>query len=397
MVYTGGMPRYPDAAERTRDITGSVFEKFRSKMEARGDDLVKLHIGDSYAPPPYRLPFDDDFLRASPGFNRYCDTFGIAPLREALAAKLREDNALYDVDPDRILVTAGATNALSASVQSLVDPGDEVIVLSPYWPFFRGMVKMAGGTVVEVPFYTVLYDDPVANAGSIIEPHVTDRTVAVYLNSPNNPSGKVLSRRHLEEVAELVLANDLWLISDEAYDGMTFDDNEHVSIARFPGMFERTLSIFTFSKVFMFSGLRLGYVASDELAIQTLNKTMVHQLYSPSTVAQQMMVEPVRTRREWRDAFVSHSEDLRDMFLERLRITPPVPDGAYYFFFSLAPYLGDRPYWNMFNALMDAGVSVAPGADFGAGFDDYIRICFAGEPPNRLETAIERLNKVFSG
>lgn len=389
------MPRYPEFAERTRLISGSVFEKFREKMEAQGDRLVKLHIGDSYAPPPYGLPVVDDFLRSNHGFNRYCDTFGIAPLREALTAKLREDNGVVQVTPDTVLVTAGATNALSASVQSIVDPGDEVIVLSPYWPFFRGMVRMAGGEVVEVPFYTRLYDDPVANAASLIEPHLTGRTVAVYLNSPNNPSGKVLSRRHLEEVAELVRAHDLWLFSDEAYDGMTFDGNERVSPASFPGMFERTLSIFTFSKVFMFSGLRLGYVATDEAAIRTVNKTMVHQLYSPSTIAQQMMVEPVKTRATWRRAFVSHTEDLRDMFLERLRITPPVPDGAYYFFFSLLPYLGTRTTSEVVDACMDAGVSVAPGGDFGAGFEDYIRICFAGEPPHRLEKAIDRLNGVF--
>jgi N-succinyldiaminopimelate aminotransferase len=391
------MPRYPDVAERTTLISGSVFEKFRSRMEEQGERLVKLHIGDSYAPPPYPLPIDDAFLRGHHGFNRYCDTFGIASLREALTMKLREDNGLVQVTPDRVLVTAGATNALSASVQSLVDPGDEVIVLSPYWPFFRGMVTMAGGRVVEVPFYTVLYDDPVANAASLLEPYVTDRTVAVYLNSPNNPSGKVLSRRHLEEVAELVHTHNLWLLSDEAYDGMTFNGREHISVGSLPGMFDRTLSIFTFSKVYMFSGLRLGYVVSDEAVIRTINKTMVHQLYSPSTVAQQMMVEPVRSRAQWREAFVHHSEDLRDMFLERLRITPPVPDGAYYFFFSVAPYLAGRSYDEVFDACMDAGVSVAPGADFGDGFDDYIRICFAGEPPNRLETAIERLNEVFPG
>jgi aspartate/methionine/tyrosine aminotransferase len=248
---------------------------------------------------------------------------------------------------------------------------------------------------VEVPFYTALYDDPVANAASLIEPHITERTVALYLNSPNNPSGKVLSRRHLDEVAELARAHDLWLIADEAYDGMTFDGNEHISVASLPNMFERTISVFTFSKVFMFSGLRLGYAVSEECAIRTINKTMVHMLYSPSTLAQQMMVEPVKTRRQWSEAFVRHAEDLRDMFLERLRITPPVPDGAYYFFFSLLPYLGTRTYDEVFNECMNTGVSVAPGADFGKGFEDYIRICFAGEPPQRLEQAIERLNGVF--
>jgi len=388
------MPKYSRVAERTQHITGSVFEKFRPKMDAKGDDLVKLHIGDAYAPPPYRIPIDAEFTRGHPGFHRYCDTFGIAPLREALSEKVRRDNGL-DAGPEHILVTAGCTNALSVAVQTLVSPGEDVLLLSPYWPFFRGMVRLAGANVVEVPLYARLYQEPSLDVGAEIERFVTPRTVMLYLNSPNNPSGKVLTRKQLEDVSAVARRHDLWLVSDEAYDGMTFDGHEHVSPGGFAGMFERTLSMFTFSKVFMFSGLRIGYVVTGRPTIEALNKVMVHQLYSPSTVAQQMMVEPVRTMVQWSKRFVEHAERLRDMFLERTKVSPPVPDGAYYFFFSLAPYLRGRGYWGVFDACMEAGVSVAPGEDFGQGYEDYIRICFAGEPPDRLETAVERLNGVL--
>lgn len=389
------MPRFPDFAERTADITGSVFEKFRPKMDARGEDLIKLHIGDSCSPPPYKIPIDPAFTDSNPGFNRYCDTFGIAPLREALAGKVRSDNGL-GAGPENVLVTAGCTNALSVAVQTLVDPGDEVLLLSPYWPFFRGMVRMAGADPVEVPLYSRLYDEPGMDVREEVARFVTPRTVMIYLNSPNNPSGKVLSRGQLEAVAAAARDHDLWLVSDEAYDGMTFDGREHVSPGSFAGMFERTLTMFTFSKVFMFSGLRVGYVVATRPVIEALNKVMVHQLYSPSTVAQQMMVEPVLTRGEWSAAFVRHMRELRDRLLDGLAVSPPVPDGAYYLFFSLGPCLKGRRYWDVFDALMDAGVSVAPGADFGRHYEDYIRICFAGEPPDRLEKAIGRLNGVFS-
>lgn len=388
------MPKYPAFAGRTAHISGSVFEKYRPKMEARGDDMVKLHIGDAYAPPPYLIPVNRAFTDSHPGFNRYCDTFGIAPLRDALAEKVRTDNGL-DAGPEHILVTAGCTNALSVAVQTLVEPGEEVLILSPYWPFFRGMVAMAGARPVEVPLYARLYEEPALDIRNIIERFITPKTVMLYLNSPNNPSGKVLTRAQLEGVASISRDHDLWLVSDEAYDGMTFDGREHVSPGSFAGMFERTLSMFTFSKVFMFSGLRIGYVVTSHPTIEALNKVMVHQLYSPSTVAQQIMVDPVRTRAQWSGEFVRHTEGLRDMFLERMDVSPPVPDGAYYFFFSLSPYLGGRAYWDVFDACMEAGVSVAPGDDFGRGYEDYIRICFAGEPPDRLETAIERLNGVL--
>jgi aspartate/methionine/tyrosine aminotransferase len=388
------VPKYPTFADRIDHITGSVFEKFRPMMEAKGDDLVKLHIGDAYARPPYPIPIDPSFTATHPGFNRYCDTFGIAPLREALSAKVQSDNGL-DAGPEHILVTAGCTNALSVAVQTLVQPGEDVLLLSPYWPFFRGMVRMAGARAVEVPLYARLYEEPSLDVGAEIEQHVTNKTVMLYLNSPNNPSGKVLTRGQLETVADVAREHDLWLVSDEAYDGMTYDGREHVSPGSFPGMFERTLSMFTFSKVFMFSGLRIGYVVTGRATIEALNKTMVHQLYSPSTIAQQLMVEPVRTRAQWSSEFVRHAEELRNMFLQRLHASPPVPDGAYYLFFSVAPYLGGRRYGDVLDACMAAGVSVAPGSDFGRGYDDYIRICFAGEPPARLERAIERLNGVL--
>ncbi|MFB3103542.1 MAG: pyridoxal phosphate-dependent aminotransferase, partial [Pseudomonadales bacterium] len=292
------MPRFPNFANRAGLITGSVFEKYRDKMTAQGENLIKLHIGDTYLPPSYPLPVTKELVTDHPDFNRYCNTFGIAALRDALAVKLQEDNDLA-VNRDQILITNGATNALSISMMALVAPGDEVLVLSPAWPFFFGMVRIAGGEILDVPFYTRLFDEPDLDIGNYLSQFVTSSTVALYLNTPNNPSGKVLSREQIEKVADFVREHDLWIVSDEAYDGLTFDGLAHISIATLPEMFDRTLSVFTFSKSFMFAGLRLGYVVAGEEALANLNKMMVHQLYSPSTLAQQMMVEPVKTRREW--------------------------------------------------------------------------------------------------
>jgi N-succinyldiaminopimelate aminotransferase len=390
------MPRYPDFAARSARITGSVYEKFKPRMAAQGDNLVALHIGDSYAPPPYPLPVDDAFFRAHPGVNRYCDTFGIAPLRDALVAKLREDNRL-DVRRDNVLVTCGATNALSATVQTLVDPGDDVMILAPFWPFFRGMVRAAGGGVVEVPFYTALDDGSQGtHISALMERMLTSSTVAIYLNSPNNPSGKVLTREQLVAVAGFARAHDLWLISDEAYDGMTFDGRAHVSPASFHDTLERSVTVFTFSKVFMFAGLRLGYAVAGADVVRAINKAMVHQLYSPSTLAQEMMIEPVRTRAAWSRRFVQEYESTRNRVAKALRFDAPLPDGAYYFFFPVEPYLRGRSITDLVNACLDAGVSVAPGGDFGAAYEEWLRICFAGESPERVMTGIERLNSVLA-
>jgi aspartate/methionine/tyrosine aminotransferase len=388
------MPRHPHLAQRSARITGSVYEKFRPLMAAQGDNLVALHIGDSYAPPPYALPIDDAFLRAHPGSNRYCDTFGIPALRDVLATRLRDVNQI-PLAREHVLVTNGATNALSATVQTLVDPGDDVMILAPHWPFFRGMVRAAGGGVIDVPFYTDVGDDA-SRIENLLERRLTPSTVAIYLNSPNNPSGKVLTREQLTAVAGFARAHDLWLISDEAYDGMTYDGRAHISPASFLDTLERSVSVFTFSKVYMFAGLRLGYAVAGADVIKAINKAMVHQLYSPSTLAQEMMVEPVRTHDAWASQFVREYQATRDRVAAALRFDAPLPDGAYYFFFPIDKYLRGRSVTDVVNECLKAGVSVAPGEDFGAAYQNWLRICFAGEAPDRVMTGVERVNRVLA-
>ena len=388
------MPKYPDFAERVDRVPASVFEKFRPKMKEKGPFLIHLHIGDTYMPPAYELPVDAEFLKKHPYFNRYCNTFGVERFRRVVMEKLSEDNA-FSVDVNNILATSGATNALSASVMTLLNPGDEILVLTPCWPFFPGMVKLADAKVVEVPFYVKLYKQPDLNIAEYLQPYLNQRTAAIYLNTPNNPSGKVLNQDQLNDLARFAKQNKLWIISDEAYDGLLFDGRKHISIATLPEMFGQTVSIFTFSKSFMFSGLRLGYLVGDYPLVQSVNKTMVHQLYSPSTLSQYMMVKPVKQRQSWIPELCRQYQDLRDLFCERLKVKVQSPEGTYFLFFPIDDYLNGRDYWEVIDAFLEEGVSVAPGGDFGKDFEHYIRICFTGEPPERLEKAIERLNKVM--
>lgn len=388
------MPGYPHFSERTDRLPASVFEKFRLRMKEAGPELVHLHIGDTYLHPYFQLPIDETFLKKTPYFNHYCNTFGVQKFRRAVSEKLREDNG-FTITADNILSTSGATNALSASVMTVLNPGEKILILTPCWPFFPGMVKIAGAAGIQVPFYHLLYRHPDMNIGEYLENYLSEDTAALYLNTPNNPSGKVLDRNQLQQLADFCRSHNLWIISDEAYDGLLFDNREHICIGTLPGMFDKTLSIFTFSKSFMFAGLRLGYLVAAEEVIKSVNKTLVHQLYSPSTLSQYMMVEPLRKRQDWIPRLCREYQDLRDRFVSGLNISIEPPEGTYFLFFSIKDHLGRRNYWQVIEQFLDAGVSVAPGGDFGEGFEDYIRICFTGEPPKRLEKAIDRLNAVL--
>jgi len=390
------VPRHPQTAARVAPLGGSVFEKFRARLARRPEPPVKLHIGDTYRVPPYPLPLAPEFLERFPHTFQYCNTFGIKPLREVLRDKLEEDNSLVG-GVDDLMVTSGASNALAVSTQALLDPGDEVLLPTPAWPFFAGMVRVAGATPVQAPFYTRLASEPDLDIGALLESAVTPRTAALYLNTPNNPSGKVLSRDQLQTVADVCRRHDLWVLSDEAYDGLTYDGHEHVSIGSLPGMRERTLSIFTCSKAFMFAGLRLGWISAPAEVIGVLNKTMVHQLYGPNTVGQEMMIEPIRTRAKWLPAVRDHYQELRDRFLAALDLDLPAPEGTYFVLFDTTSHLRGRDFDTLVGECLDSGVTVAPGGDFGPGFERHLRLCFTADTPDRTLEGARRLRGILRG
>jgi N-succinyldiaminopimelate aminotransferase len=384
------MPRPPGLSSRCELIRASVFEQFRHRLEGSGESYIKLHIGDRDGMLPYEIPIDDAWLRENPYVLQYCNTFGIDSLRQVLREKLAADNGL-DLASDEIMVTAGASNALSVSAQAILEPGEEVLVLTPAWPFFFGMVRLAGGRVRELPLYSRLFEESELDIAPLIEAAIGPDTVALYLNTPNNPSGKVLSRVQLEAIAELTRRHELWVISDEAYDGMTFDGREHLSIASLPGMAERCISVFSCSKSFAFAGIRLGFLAAHADMVRACNKLMVHQFYGPNTPGQAMIAGAIATRHQWMPGLREGYEALRDAFLVALELPVPRPEGTYFVFFDSTPYLGGRSYDELVGQCLDAGVSVAPGADFGRDFAHHLRLCFTADTRDRVLEGARRL------
>jgi aspartate/methionine/tyrosine aminotransferase len=328
---------------------------------------------------------------------RYGAPPGEAPLLSALAKKLRERNGLEWAGEANLAVTVGATQALAAAARAVVDAGDEVICPTPHWPLIRGIVTNAGGAVVEAPLTQRLYAEPRADAAALIEPLVTPRTTALYVTTPNNPDGKQLERRHLESLAELARAHDLWVLADEVYEDLAWA-HPHVSIASLPGMAERTLTVFSLSKSYAIAGHRLGYVVGATGPMHALRKIANHTVYNVPSLLQRvglaLVTDPSSSL--WLDEARTQYRQARD---EASRLTPAphfIPDGATYLFVDLAAQAPGGDLWPLVERLLDAGVSIAPGEQFGRDFATHARICFTAVPRDRLGVGLGRLAEVLS-
>jgi aspartate/methionine/tyrosine aminotransferase len=388
------MPRPPSLSSSARALRESIFSRLQGRLGKHGADGVPLHLGDTYLPPPEAARAA---LQASAADWRYGAPAGEAPLLAALAAKLRRRNALDWVTAEQLQVTVGATAALAAAARAVVDPGDEVICPTPHWPLIRGIVTNAGGVVVEAPLSQTLYADPRADAAALLEPHVTARTCALYVTTPNNPDGKQLARRHLEALAELARRHDLWVLADEVYEDLAWAE-PHLSIASLPGMAERTLTVFSLSKSYAIAGHRLGYVVGAAAPMQALRKIANHTVYNVPSLLQRaalaLVSEP--SSRLWLDDTRELYRQARD---EASRLLPAphfVPDGATYLFADFSRYAAAGDLWPLVERLLDAGVSIAPGEQFGRDFARHARICFTAVAPDRLRVGLARMADVLS-
>jgi aspartate/methionine/tyrosine aminotransferase len=389
------MARRPELSQAARALRESIFARLAGRLAHHGADGVPLHLGDTYVAPPPALRLETD----DPALYRYGAPAGEASLLAALVDKLRARNHLVWVEPANVQITAGATQALSAAVRAIVDPGDEVIVPTPHWPLIRGIITNAGGVPVEVPLTQQLYDDSSLDPAALLAPAITEKTVALYLTTPNNPDGKVLSQGALTKLGALAEAHDLWVIADEVYEDLVYD-GEHVSIASLPGMAGRTLTTFSLSKSFALAGYRLGYVVAERAPLAAIRKIVNHTVYNVPDVLQRaaarLLTDPATA--SWRAATQASYRAARDRASQLLIAPHSLPDGATYLFLDLARYLqpNEESLWPLVERLIDAGVSISPGEQFGRGFERHARICFTAVPESRLLVGLSRIEQVLA-
>lgn len=390
----------PPALSRTAAaIRASVFADLALAIEARaraGGDLVALHIGDTHIEPPGEARFGSvEEGRYDAALYRYGAITGHEPLKAAFASHLAAaGRGPREVDPARdVLVASGATHAIFCGLRAVLEPGDEVLVAAPYWPLSVGVVRAAGGAPVEVPLTSRLYGDRSLDAASILQAAIGPRTRALYLITPNNPDGYVLDDAQLAGIARVAVERDLWVLADEVYADYVYE-RSHVSIARLPGMAERTLSAYSLSKSHALAGARVGFLVAPERVVSLARRVATHTVFNVPLAAQRVALAALASGERWIDAARQAYRRARDATvsaLEGTRVRAFVPHGGSYVFVDFEPVLGGRPLTSLLAQAIDRGVLLAPGDGCGEAYATWARLCFTSVPDARLREGLDRL------
>lgn len=380
------MPRHPRLDPTFDRLGGSVFSDLAVRIASLTGEIYPLHIGDTWMEPDPSVSWrslDDD---AAPRPHRYCDPHGVGPLLDRLVEKVSTVNRIPVGGPDSILVTAGATGALTVAARSSISAGDEVLVLAPFWPLIRGIVISSGGTPVEVPFLTA-NQEPTSLAEAL-ERRVTSRTAAVYVSSPSNPTGRVLGRDQLEAVIDVARRHDLWIWSDEVYENYAYVGRHHSIGSMAP---ERTASMFSFSKAYGMAGYRCGYLVAPAPLLAAARKVATHAWYSVPTPSQVLAVRALDRAAGWLERARESYRRVGNEAAARLGVA--VPQGGQFLFIDVAEHLDERGLRGFLEDCLDDRLILAPGTSFGRDYGSWVRLCFSCVEPDVTLRGVDLLAK----
>jgi aminotransferase len=356
---------------------------------ARSEEVIRLQAGD----PDFNTPAHIvSAMRQAvdSGTTHYTSSAGLLELREAIGQKLRSENGLSYEPQEEIAVTNGGTGALSLTILATVDDGDEVLVPDPGWPNYIPMILSAGGK--PVPYKLLRKNDFLPNLDEVAAA-VTPKTKLMIVNSPSNPTGNVFPKETLEGLAELANRKRFYLVSDEVYEKIVYEDAKHISMATIGDAWERTLTVNSFSKTYAMTGWRVGYVAGPRhivSAVAALNSAINS---CPSSVSQVAALAALKGPQHIVDEMVSEYKKRRNYFIGALNEMPDVwafrPKGAFYAF---ADFSKINPSSTEFTKtlLESAKVAAVPGLAFGANGEGYIRFSFASSMAE-LQQAAKRM------
>ncbi len=372
------------------------------ELIAQGIDVINLSIGE----PDFNTP---DFIKEAAkkaiddNFSHYTPVPGYPDLREAISNKFKRDNNL-DYSPDEIVVSTGAKQSIANVALALVNPGDEVLLPSPYWVSYYEIVKLAEG--VPVPVSAGIENDFKTTAAQL-EEAITDKTKLIIFSTPCNPSGSVFSEQELKAIADVVAAHeDLYIICDEIYEHIVFDGKHH-SLAKFDNVKDRVITVNGVSKGFAMTGWRIGYIGAPDWIAKACTKIQGQFTSGASSISQKAAVAAINMDPSCTEEMRNTFRKRRDLILELLKdineLKTNVPEGAFYVFADISSYFkrsyGETKIENAADLTMyllnEARVALVPGDAFGEA--NYMRISYAcsdeliKEAVKRIKEALDKL------
>lgn len=360
-------------------------------LRAAGKPVFEFQGGEPFMPSPE--PVKEAMIKAlREDKTRYAPSSGIAELRTAIAEKLNTKNHINAPDTD-IIVTNGGTQALFVAFQTILNPRDEVLLFSPYWTPIADMIRACEAAPVFVSTADARADGFIPT----LEKHLTPNTKLIYFNTPNNPTGDIFARDEAEQVAAFAIKNNLLVIADEAYEDLIYDEAEHFSIASLQGMYERTISTYTFSKSYSMTGYRIGYAVAPAAFMSGLQRLTLYSTNGVSTATQYAALAALQLP-------TSYLDDSRRAYLKRrnllvgelneLGFECAMPQGAFYAFPNVSRIHTDSR--QAFQILLDrAQIATVAGNIFGIHGESHVRMSYS-LPLETIEQGLESLRKNFA-